>query len=175
MRHNQSVCSPLMFVFACASALVPVGVTAAIASWPMRPEAAVSAPSDPPASAPGSKKKVTNADELPRHTYAISGTTLEILGDPGRFNPILDQVLANALGDLEQYEISDPTTLRATYELIKQAHHLKGDLKSAIEWSDRAGATPDVTGATFRREAASGSSAKAKLDVTNGSITLKRS
>jgi DUF4097 and DUF4098 domain-containing protein YvlB len=35
--------------------------------------------------------------------------------------------------------------------------------------------TPDVTGATFRREAASGSSAKAKLDVTNGSITLKRS
>jgi beta-lactamase regulating signal transducer with metallopeptidase domain/DUF4097 and DUF4098 domain-containing protein YvlB len=34
--------------------------------------------------------------------------------------------------------------------------------------------TPDVTGATFRREAASGSSAKAKLDVTNGSITLKR-
>jgi hypothetical protein len=164
-----------MFVFACASALVPVGVTAAIASWPMRPEAAVSAPSDPPASAPGGKKKVTNADELPRHTYAISGTTLEILGDPGRFNPILDQVLANALGDLEQYDISDPTTLRATYELIKQAHHLKGDLKSAIEWSDRAGATPDVTGATFRREAASGSSAKAKLDVTNGSITLKRS
>jgi hypothetical protein len=35
--------------------------------------------------------------------------------------------------------------------------------------------TPDVLGATFRREAASGSSAKAKLDVTNGSITLKRS
>jgi DUF4097 and DUF4098 domain-containing protein YvlB len=34
--------------------------------------------------------------------------------------------------------------------------------------------TPDITGATFRREAASGSPAKAKLDVTNGSITLKR-
>lgn len=87
-----------MFVFACASALLPVGVTAAAASRPMRPEAAVSAPSEPPASAPGGKKKVTNADELPRHTYAISGTTLEILGDPARFNPILDQVLANALG-----------------------------------------------------------------------------
>ena len=98
MRHTQSVCSPLMFVFACASALLPVGVTAAAASRPMRPEAAVSAPSEPPASAPGGKKKVTNADELPRHTYAISGTTLEILGDPARFNPILDQVLANALG-----------------------------------------------------------------------------
>jgi hypothetical protein len=35
--------------------------------------------------------------------------------------------------------------------------------------------TNDFVGATFRRTAASGSSAKAKLDVTNGSITLKRS
>ncbi|MBU3728577.1 MAG: hypothetical protein FGM37_04940 [Phycisphaerales bacterium] len=35
--------------------------------------------------------------------------------------------------------------------------------------------TPDVIGATFRREAASGSPAKAKLDVANGPITLKRS
>jgi DUF4097 and DUF4098 domain-containing protein YvlB len=35
--------------------------------------------------------------------------------------------------------------------------------------------TPDFTGATFRRKAASASPAKAKLDATNGSITLKRS
>jgi hypothetical protein len=82
MRHNQGVCSPLMFVFACASALVPVGVTAAIASWPMRPEAAVSAPSDPPASAPGGKKKVTNAAVVtvlaPRRAAAHHATVARV-------------------------------------------------------------------------------------------------
>jgi hypothetical protein len=35
--------------------------------------------------------------------------------------------------------------------------------------------TNDFMGATFRRKAASASPAKAKLDVTNGSITIKRS
>jgi hypothetical protein len=175
MRTN--LLAPLSSLFAIAAVAVLAGTAnfAAAASHPIQTGAAAKDGATPPAPAPGGKKKVTNADELPRHTYAISGKTLEILGDPARFNPILDQVLANALGDLEQYDISDPTTLRASFELIKQAHSLKGDLKSAIEWSDRAGATPDVTGATFRREAASGSSAKAKLDVTNGSITLKRS
>jgi beta-lactamase regulating signal transducer with metallopeptidase domain len=35
--------------------------------------------------------------------------------------------------------------------------------------------TPDFTGATFRRKAAPASPSKAKLDATNGSITLRRS
>lgn len=140
MRTNISRSLPSLFALAAVAVLAGTVNFAAAAAHLIQTGAAAKDGATPPAPGPGGKKKVTNADELPRHIYAISGTTLEILGDPARFNPILDQVLANALGDLEQYDISDPTTLRATYELIKQAHHLKGDLKSAIEWSDRAGA-----------------------------------
>ena len=93
---------------------------------------------EPPAG--GGKIPVRTADDLPRHTYAITGTTREILADPARFDPILEKLIADALADLETYDITDDSTLRGYFELLSQAYLVQGDVERAIEWSDRAGA-----------------------------------
>lgn len=105
------------------------------------PATPAQAQSAPPAA--GAKIKVRTADDLPRHTYAISGTTLDILKDPAKFDPIVDKLVADSLRDLETYDIADSTTVQGYYELLSQAYTLKMDLSRAIEWSDRAGALDD--------------------------------
>ena len=95
----------------------------------------------PPAA--GAKIKVRTADDLPRHTYAITGKTLDILKDPAKLDPIVDKLVADSLRDLETYDIADSTTVQGYYELLSQAYTLKMDLSRAIEWSDRAGALDD--------------------------------
>jgi len=127
-------------------ALMIAATALAIATAPLAAQTA--APVAPPASgatppATGAKIKVRTADDLPRHTYAISGKTLDILKDPAKFNPIVDKLVADALRDLETYDISDPTALQGYYELLSQAYTLRMDLPRALEWSDRAGTLDD--------------------------------
>ena len=96
-------------------------------------------PADGDAPPPGGKIVVRTADDLPRHTYPITGTALEILGDPAKLDPILENLILDAETDLDTYEIADTATLQGYYELLSSAYQLKGDLDLAILWSDRAG------------------------------------
>lgn len=81
---------------------------------------------------------VKTVDDLPRHTYAIQGTALEIIRDDARFFPLVDQMIADTLGDLQKYRIEDQTTLRGYYDFLSQAYAAKGDLPTALEYSDKA-------------------------------------
>jgi subtilisin family serine protease len=116
------------------------------------------------------KVVVKTADDLPRHTYAISGKALEIIADPAKFNPILDKLIADATADLEKYEIADVTTLRGYYDTLSQAYLVKGDLAKAIEFSDKAGALESkeqekaMRGHTLRARAAA---LKASPDIND--------
>jgi subtilisin family serine protease len=137
MRPNPFHSKPSLLIAATALAFATAPLAATTA-----------APADPPASGStpptaSDKIKVTTADDLPRHTYAISGKTLDILNDPAKFDPIVDKLIADALRDLETYDISDPTTLQAYYELLSQAYTLRMDLPRALEWSNRAGTLDD--------------------------------
>jgi subtilisin family serine protease len=137
MRPNPFHSKPSLLIAATALAFATAPLAATTA-----------APADPPASGStpptaSGKIKVTTADDLPRHTYAISGKTLDILNDPAKFDPIVDKLIADALRDLETYDISDPTTLQAYYELLSQAYMLRMDLPRALEWSNRAGTLDD--------------------------------
>lgn len=137
MRPNPFHSKPSLLIAATALAFATAPLAATTA-----------APADPPASGStpptaSDKIKVTTADDLPRHTYAISGKTLDILNDPAKFDPIVDKLIADALRDLETYDISDPTTLQAYYELLSQAYMLRMDLPRALEWSNRAGTLDD--------------------------------
>ena len=137
MRPNPFHSKPSLLIAATALAFATAPLAATTA-----------APADPPASGStpptaSGKIKVTTADDLPRHTYAISGKTLDLLNDPAKFDPIVDKLIADALRDLETYDISDPTTLQAYYELLSQAYMLRMDLPRALEWSNRAGTLDD--------------------------------
>lgn len=80
---------------------------------------------------------VKTADDLPRHTYKATGSALELIKDDAKFLPLLDAALNDALADLKKYKIDDVTTLKGYYDAISSAYVAKGDLPTAIEYSDK--------------------------------------
>jgi DUF4097 and DUF4098 domain-containing protein YvlB len=79
---------------------------------------------------------------------------------------------SNAVIDAESVNGSIAVEIPAQWDGAIDASTTVG----SIQVTDIDGTTTnDFMGATFRRKAASASPAKAKLDVTNGSITIKRS
>ena len=81
---------------------------------------------------------VKTQDDLPRHTYKITGKSLDLLKDDVQFNALLDQALADSLGDLQKYKIEDPSTLRAYYDFLQMAYQLKGDFKQSLAYTEKA-------------------------------------
>ena len=69
-------------------------------------------PPAPPVAAPGAKPHITKLDDLPRHTYPVQGTALELLKDDAKFNALASQVRADVEKDLSDFNIDDKTTLK---------------------------------------------------------------
>ena len=91
-------------------------MAALLAGCNRAPEAAPAAPPPPPppaaAPTPPEKPKITKLDDLPRHTYPVAGTVMDILNDDAKFNALAEQVRANVEKDLTDYDIEDKTTLK---------------------------------------------------------------
>ena len=86
-----------------------------------------------------SKIPVKTSDDLPRHTYKVSGTAVDILSDPMQFDPLLDQWIADLENDLQKYEIPDTMTLREYHLRLSNGYWLKRDWEKALaHGSDRA-------------------------------------
>ena len=79
-----------------------------------------------------SKIPVKTSDDLPRHTYKVSGTAVDILSDPMKFDPLLDQWIADLENDLEKYEIPDPMILREYHLRLSNGYWLKRDWEKAL-------------------------------------------
>lgn len=141
MQPHTFISRPSLLIATATLALGTSLLLAQSAPSAAAPATPAQAQSAPPAA--GAKIKVRTADDLPRHTYAITGKTLDILKDPAKLDPIVDKLVADSLRDLETYDIADSTTVQGYYELLSQAYTLKMDLSRAIEWSDRAGALDD--------------------------------
>ena len=94
----------------------------------------------PAAATPAGKerKPVKTADDLPRHTYPLTGKALEVVNDDAKFFALVDAALADALADLEAYDIQDPATLKGYYEAISSAYVVKGDLEKALAFTEKA-------------------------------------
>lgn len=90
------------------------------------------------AAEPDTRIVVKTADDLPRHQYNLQGNALDIIKDDATFKPLLDQALADALADLKKYRIDDVATLRAYYDFLVQAYSAKGELDTALMYSDKA-------------------------------------
>jgi subtilisin family serine protease len=79
---------------------------------PAPPEAvtqAVAAPAPPPAPA---KPKINKLDDLPRYTYPIQGSAVDLVTSDDKFAAFAAQVRANTEKDLNDYDIEDKTTLK---------------------------------------------------------------
>lgn len=84
------------------------------------------------------RKPVKTLDDLPRHTYPLTGKALEVINDDAKFFALVDKALADALADLEGYDIQDPATLKGYYEAISSAYVAKGDLEKALAFTEKA-------------------------------------
>jgi subtilisin family serine protease len=68
-------------------------------------------PQEQPASAPA-KPKITKLDDLPRHTYPVQGSVMDIVNSDEKFAPLAAQVRTDVESDLNNYDIEDKTTLK---------------------------------------------------------------
>ena len=58
------------------------------------------------------KPKITKLDDLPRHTYPVQGSVVDIVTSADKFAPLAAQVRADTEKDLATYDIEDKTTLK---------------------------------------------------------------
>ncbi|UCG92795.1 MAG: S8 family serine peptidase [candidate division WOR-3 bacterium] len=78
------------------------------------------------------KKKIESIDDLPRHTYKVTGTLTELITHEIAFKPFAAQVRADIEKDLEDYEIEDKTTLKDFYGVLINLDMLSGNYDAAL-------------------------------------------
>jgi len=83
------------------------------------------------------RKKVEKADDLPRHTYALTESPSALLNDPAAFNALAAAVRKDLEADLRAYDIEDRTTLQAftatELSLLMLDQDFPGTLKKVAE------------------------------------------
>jgi subtilisin family serine protease len=71
-------------------------------------------PPPPPSgvSAPSGKPKITKLDDLPRYTYPVKGSAVDLITSDQQFADFATAVRANLEKDLNDFDIEDKTTLK---------------------------------------------------------------
>ena len=69
-------------------------------------------PQPPPVQTAPAKPKITKLDDLPRHTYPVQGSVVDIVTAPDKFASFAAAVRADVEKDLATYDIEDKTTLK---------------------------------------------------------------
>jgi subtilisin family serine protease len=72
------------------------------------------------------KPKISKLDDLPRHTYPVHGTVVDLVTSPEKFAAFAAQVRANTEKDLNDYDIQDKTTLKRLKGTLVQLDLLEG-------------------------------------------------
>ena len=78
------------------------------------------------------KTKITRLDDLPQHTYPISGTVTEMVKSDEQVAELARQVRANIEADLEKYEIDDEATVQRMYSKLLSIDLLEGRYDDAL-------------------------------------------
>jgi subtilisin family serine protease len=78
------------------------------------------------------KKRVTSMDQLPNHSYKISGTITDMFNRVDAFAAFARQVRQDIVADLAAYEINDNATLREYYDVLLILDILEGCDEAAI-------------------------------------------
>lgn len=77
------------------------------------------------------KKKITSIDELPRYTYEVRGTVIELVTSAEAFVPFAQKVRTDIEELLATSEIEDKTTLKDYYTVLVTLAMLEGEYGEA--------------------------------------------
>ena len=97
----------------------------------------------PAAETPAAKPKITKLDDLPRYTYPVQGSAVDLITNDQKFADFAGAVRTNLEKDLNDYDIEDKTTLKRlkgtllTLDLLEDkeadARRLIGELRDLEE------------------------------------------
>ncbi len=87
---------------------------------------------------PSEKIPVKTADDLPRHTYTITGAASDFLVSDAPFKAFVKDLKTKTTDDLAKYDIQDRTTLKGYYQLLQQIALFEGDWEGALKHLDMA-------------------------------------
>jgi hypothetical protein len=96
-----------------------------------------------PTGQPGRKIRVTKIDDLPRHTYPISGRVSDLLHSRERISELAAKIRADLENDLASYEIADASTLQRMYGTLLAIDLIQEDEEAALERIERIRALED--------------------------------
>ena len=95
------------------------------------------AQSDPAGTQPQAKqtkKRVERADQLPVHSYRITGKVSAILTDDAAALQLMNSLEADLKKDLQEYEIQDKATLKGYYDNLCQISVMKAQYDDVLEY-----------------------------------------
>jgi subtilisin family serine protease len=81
---------------------------------------------------PQTRTVINKADELPRRSYQLKGTALELLEDQKQLDKLASELKANLEADLAKYDIRDAATLKGYYASLHLLHLLRGEHDHAL-------------------------------------------
>lgn len=80
----------------------------------------------------GSKIPITNLDELPRFSYPVEGSVVDLITSDDAFAAFAAEVRRDIDGVLEKYRIDDPATLRGYYTVLARLDLMAGEYGQAL-------------------------------------------
>ena len=83
------------------------------------------------------KIPVVSQDDLPRHTYPVSGTASELIESPEAFAPWAKAVRATLEADLEKYDIRDRSSLQGYLNTLSVLDLIAGDWDASLAKANR--------------------------------------
>jgi hypothetical protein len=93
--------------------LVPALALSLVGCGSKKDEAPAAPPQTEAQPAAPAKPKITKLDDLPRHTYPVTGDVSDLVTSPEKFAPLAAQVRTDTENDLANFDIEDKTTLKA--------------------------------------------------------------
>ena len=79
------------------------------------------------------KPRIARLDDLPRYTYAVTGTAAEVVTNAAVFQVIADKARADITGDLDKYLIEDKTTLKRLKSALLGLNQLAGSDEETLK------------------------------------------
>jgi subtilisin family serine protease len=98
---------------------------------------------DPAPPAPVEKIAVDSLDDLPVHTYELTGSALEMLQDPVQMADLRARVRKDIETDLATYDITDPATLQGKYGSLVTIYMAEGQDAEALSYMEKSKALED--------------------------------
>jgi subtilisin family serine protease len=96
------------------------------------------------AAQPGAARiRIESADEIPRHTYPVSGSATALVEEDASFAALARKLEADLTADLAKYEIGDRSTLKEYYATLGSLALLAGDHDAAVAYADSVRAIED--------------------------------